>query len=159
MLRLLLLGLGLLGLGLFLTAGEARAVEIDGTVRNAGGGKATIILESDLVPNVGDKVDFFYLTPGTTEEVSVARGTVSAVSLDAVIEVQIEQVTSEVAKDQLVRIHSDAPVKWAAAPPAAAPPAAPLPAPAPVAPAPPAPPPLAALPPVAPAMPPSPRHR
>ena len=58
MLRFLLLGLGLL-----LAAGDARAVELEGTVRNASGGTATVILDSDLIPNVGDKVDVFSEPP------------------------------------------------------------------------------------------------
>jgi hypothetical protein len=105
------------GLGLLLAASEARAVEIEGTVREASGGTATVVTQSELLPNVGDKVDIFFKIPGTNDEVSVGTGSVAAVSQEA-IQVKINTATGEVSKDHLARMHSDKPIKRAAAPPA-----------------------------------------
>lgn len=105
------------GLALWLAATAALAVDIEGTVRDASGGIATIVTQSELLPNVGDKVDIFFKIPGTNDEVSVGTGSVSAIGQDA-IQVKIEQATGEVSRDHLVRMHSDKPIKRAAAPPA-----------------------------------------
>lgn len=107
--------------GLLFAAIDALAVDIEGTVRDARGGTATVVTQSDLLPNVGDKVDIFFKIPGTNDEVSVATGSVTGVSQDA-IQVKIEKATGEVSKDHLARIHSDKPTKRAAAPAPAAPP-------------------------------------
>jgi WD40 repeat protein len=118
-----MLRVALLGLGLLVSLGSAGAAEIEGTVREASGGKASIVIPFDVLPNVGDKVDFFSLAPGTTDEVPLGSGSVSSVSPDAVLEVKIEQAISEISKDNLVRIHTEATAKPGAVPSAVAPPA------------------------------------
>jgi hypothetical protein len=110
-----------IGMSLLLAAGKAGAVEIQGTVRDSAGGTATVVTESEFLPNVGDKVEFYFLS-GTSEEVSLVSGRVSRAGEDS-IEVEIMETTGELLKDRLARIHSDKPVKRAAAPPGATPPA------------------------------------
>lgn len=95
---------------MLLFVAPAMPVEIDGTVRDARGETATIVTESNLVPNVGDKIEIFFNMPGTDIEVSVGAGRVSEVAADS-INAQIEQATGEIARDQLVRIFSDNPTQ------------------------------------------------
>lgn len=127
------------GLALLLAAAEAQAVDIDGSVRNASGGTATVVSPSELVPRVGDKVEIFFKIPGTSDEISIATGRVTAVGADS-IEVAIDKATGRIVGGQLARIHSDHPKKRAAAapatPPAASKPAASKPAPGAAAPGP-----------------------
>jgi hypothetical protein len=99
----------------FLTM-PALSAEINGTVREASGNTATIITESDLVPNVGDKVEIFFKMSGTDIDISVATGRVTKIGVDS-IEAEVEQATGEVARDQLVRIHSDTPAQRERPPP------------------------------------------
>jgi hypothetical protein len=105
------------GLALLLAAAEAQAVDIDGSVRNASGGTATVVSPSELVPRVGDKVEIFFKIPGTSDEISIATGRVTAVGADS-IEVAIDKATGRIVGGQLARIHSDHPTKRAAAAPA-----------------------------------------
>jgi hypothetical protein len=86
------------------------AVEINGTVRSATDKYATIVTDSGLVPTPGDKVTIFFKMPGADEEVSVASGHVVEIVAES-INVQIDNATGEVAKDQLARITSANPRK------------------------------------------------
>ena len=96
--------------------GLCEAVEIRGTVRDAAGGAASIVTASELVPNVGDKVEIFFKIPGGEDEISVGSGRVSGLAADS-IQVKIENATGTVTKDQLARIISENPTKRQPAPP------------------------------------------
>jgi hypothetical protein len=72
-----------IGMSLLLAAGKAGAVEIQGTVRDSAGGTATVVTESEFLPNVGDKVEFYFLS-GTSEEVSLVSGRVSRAGEDSI---------------------------------------------------------------------------
>ncbi|MGH8501769.1 MAG: hypothetical protein ACREVE_04730 [Gammaproteobacteria bacterium] len=97
----------------FLVATPAMSVEIDGTVRDASGSNATVVTQSDLIPNIGDEVEIFFKMP-TGGEITVGTARVSDVGADA-IEVTIQEASGSVAKGQLVRIYSDSPTKKGAA--------------------------------------------
>ncbi|MEY2562791.1 MAG: hypothetical protein QOH88_984 [Verrucomicrobiota bacterium] len=86
------------------------AIEITGTVRSATDKSATIVTDSGLVPTPGDKVAIYFKLQGTEDEISVARGHVVEIVAES-INVQIDNATGEVAKDQLVRITSANPRK------------------------------------------------
>ncbi len=102
------------------------AGEIRGTVRDTTGGVANIITGSELLPNVGDKVEIFFKIPGSDDEVSVGFGRVREITADS-IAVNIETTTGTVAKSQLARITSANPVKRPLAPPVPITPVTPLP--------------------------------
>ena len=68
----------------YLAAAAANGAEINGTVRQAGGDAAKIVVATDLVPNVGDKVDIYFKIPGGDDEVVVAKGKVTEVTGDSV---------------------------------------------------------------------------
>lgn len=108
---------------LFSWCGGALASEIEGVVRNASGDKATIAVNGDVLPKVGDKVDIFFKLSGV--EVSVGSGKVTGVSA-ANIQVKMDHATGTVSKDQRARFHSS-PVRAAKSP-------APSPTPSPAAP-------------------------
>jgi hypothetical protein len=86
----------------------AAAVEIHGTVSDATQDTATIAIEGDSVPNVGDAVEIYFKAPGADEEVSVGNGKVTAISADSV-EAKIDNPTGTLAKDQQARITSENP--------------------------------------------------
>lgn len=86
------------------------AVEINGTVRSATDKYATIVTDSGLVPTPGDKVTIFFKMPGADEEISVASGHVVEIVAES-INVEIDNATGEIAKDQLARITSANPRK------------------------------------------------
>jgi hypothetical protein len=92
---------------------SASAVEIKGTVGSATAATATISIEGDLAPNIGDPVEIFFKMPGVDEEISVGNGKVTAVNADAV-EVKIDEATGTVSKDQLAKITSANPQKHSA---------------------------------------------
>jgi hypothetical protein len=83
----------------------AVGAEIRGTVQTASGETATIAIEGESAPNVGDPVEIFFKLPGADEEISVGSGKVTAVNAD-IVEAKIEKATGTVSKDQLVRINS-----------------------------------------------------
>ena len=93
------------------------AIELNGTVREASGDTAAIVTQSDLLPRVGDKVDIFFTIPGADDEISVGTARVTEIGAES-IKVKVENATGTVAKEQLVRIHSENPTKRAAATPA-----------------------------------------
>jgi len=98
----------------FLALADLGAVEIPGKVQSVSGNTATISVEGDAIPSVGDKISIFFKMPGLDEEVAVGRGTVTAVGADG-ITVRVDEATGTVAKDQLVRITSPNPSKKSAA--------------------------------------------
>lgn len=92
---------------------RAEAVEIKGTVRSVSGSTATVAIEGESMPSVGDKADIFFKLAGAEDEISVASASVVKVDGDAV---QLnEKASGDVAKDQLVRITSPNPQKRTAA--------------------------------------------
>ena len=100
---------------------KADAVEIKGTVRSGSADTATIAIEGESAPNVGDPVEIFFKLPGADTEISVGSGKVTAVHADSV-EAKIDKATGTVAKDQLARIASANPKKRGAASVAGGPP-------------------------------------
>jgi outer membrane protein len=83
-------------------------IEIKGTVRSAAAGSATIAIEGEFAPNIGDPMEVFFKLPGADTEISVGSGNVSAVKAD-VIEAKIDKATGTVSKDQLARMTSAKP--------------------------------------------------
>jgi tetratricopeptide (TPR) repeat protein len=98
---------------------QTQAAEIKGTIRSVGDGTATVALQGDDRPSIGDKAEIYFKVAGTEDDISVATGSVLRVEADSV-ELKIENATGDVAKDQLVRITSSNPQKRPG-PPAATP--------------------------------------
>jgi Skp family chaperone for outer membrane proteins len=101
-------------------ASSLLAAEITGKVRDATADSATVVIDGDALPAVGDRAEIFFKIPGVDEEVSVASGSVLKVDGES-IQIKIEKATGDVAKDHLVRIISDKPQKPAAAQPTVSP--------------------------------------
>ena len=93
-----------------LAAAAANGAEINGTVRQAGGDAAKIVVATDLVPNVGDKVDIYFKIPGGEDEVGVGKGSVTDVSGE-IVSVKITSSTGRIATGQLARFVSEKPQK------------------------------------------------
>jgi hypothetical protein len=87
-------------------ATSSHAAEITGTVQTASGDTATIAIEGDAVPNVGDKAEIFFKLAGADEEISVGSGKVTEVSGTS-IKVKIDNTTGTVEKGQRARITSE----------------------------------------------------
>lgn len=90
--------------------GSAFAADIDGVVKSSTPKYATVVSNSNLVPNPGDKIKIYFKLPGVNTEISVATGHVYGITGPNIM-VQIDQATGTVAKDQLVRITSTNPKK------------------------------------------------
>lgn len=86
-------------------AASLSAAEITGKVRDASGDAATVVIDGDTLPAVGDSAEIFFKIPGADEEISVASGKVTAVDAK-VVKLKIEKTTGTVEKDQLARIKS-----------------------------------------------------
>ena len=86
-------------------ASALSAAEITGKVRDASGDAATVVVDGDALPAVGDSVEIYFKVPGADEEISVASGKVAAVDAK-VVNIKIEKSTGTIAKDQLARIKS-----------------------------------------------------
>lgn len=86
-------------------ASSLSAADITGKVRDASGDTATVVIDGDTLPAVGDSAEIFFKIPGADEEISVASGKVAAVDAK-VVKIKIEKTTGTVEKDQLVRIKS-----------------------------------------------------
>lgn len=87
---------------------NARAIELSGKVQSAQDQTALIEVEGPAIPKISDKAEIFFKLPDLDEEIAVAVGEVAAVNADG-IQLKIEKATGEVARDQLVRIHSAQP--------------------------------------------------
>ena len=94
------------------------AAENKGKVRDAGADNATVVIDGDTLPAVGDSAEIFFKLPGADEEVSVASGTVAAVEAK-VVKIKIEKATGTIEKDQLARIKSGSAPQTSGASPAA----------------------------------------
>ena len=90
--------------------GLLSAIQITGKVAAISGDTATIAMDGDVLPSVGDKVDVFFKMPGSSAEISVAQGHVYEITGEDIM-VEIENATGTVGKDQLVRIDSPNPRK------------------------------------------------
>lgn len=86
-------------------ASSLPAAEIMGKVRDVRGDAATVVIDGDALPAVGDSVEIFFKLAGADEEISVANGTVAGVDAK-VVKIKIENATGTIAKDQLARIKS-----------------------------------------------------
>ena len=92
---------------LALAAASSSAVaEITGKVRGASGDMATVVIEGDTMPAVGDSVEILFRLAGATEDVLVASGKVAAVEAK-VVKVKIENASGAVEKGELVRFSSN----------------------------------------------------
>lgn len=89
-------------------ASSLLAAEITGKVRDASGDAATVVLDGDALPAVGDSAEIFFKIQGADEEISVASGKVAAVEAK-VVKIKIEKATGTIEKDQLARIKSGSP--------------------------------------------------
>ena len=101
-----------------IAATSSRAAEITGTVREASGDTATVVVEGELVPGLGDKAEIFFKFAGGKEEIAVATGTVTGEEAGTV-KVKITEATGEVSKDQLARFTSSNPKPRSASLPSA----------------------------------------
>lgn len=81
------------------------AAEITGKVREASGDAATVVIDGDALPAVGDSVEIFFKIQGADEEISVASGKVAVVEAK-VVKIKIDKATGTIEKDQLARIKS-----------------------------------------------------
>ena len=101
-------------------ANPAPAAKLSATVFAATGTEIQLTLTGDLLPNAGDKVDFFFKVPGLDDEVAVGSGTV--VSADGTTATaKFEQGTGKPQAGQFARIHSAMPRNVKAAPAAPVP--------------------------------------
>jgi nucleoid-associated protein YgaU len=91
-------------------AARAREAELTGTVTDVSGDSIKIALDSDLVPNTHDKVEFFFTIPGLDDEIAVGTGVVTSVKGD-VISARFEEGSGIPKAGNLVRIHSANPRK------------------------------------------------
>lgn len=91
---------------------STEAAEINGKISEASGDTATIVLEGELAPSVGDKAEIFFKHEGV--EISVATGNVAEISATSA-KVKITEASGTVSKDQSARITSDQPSKKPAA--------------------------------------------
>jgi hypothetical protein len=108
-------------------ASSLRAAEITGKVRDAGVDSATVVIDGEALPAVGDSAEIFFKLPGADEEISVASGKVAAVEAK-VVKLKIEKTTGTIEKDQLARIKSGStPTTAVASPTPAASPSTPAP--------------------------------
>jgi hypothetical protein len=87
---------------------QVQAVDINGTVTEAQGDVVQITTQSEVFPNVGDKVTVFFKIPGTDDEILLGSGSVTAIKGE-VIGAKIEKATSPIQKGQLARITSEKP--------------------------------------------------
>ena len=87
------------------TASSLPAAEITGKVRDSSADAATVAIDGDALPAVGDSAEIFFKVPGADEEISVASGSVAAVDAK-VVKIKIEKSTGTIEKDQLARIKS-----------------------------------------------------
>ncbi len=94
----------------------APVAKLSATVFAATGAEIQLTLTGELVPNAGDKVDFFFKVPGLDDEVAVGTGTVLSAD-GTTATAKFEQGTGKPQAGQLARIHSAMPRK-AGAPPA-----------------------------------------
>ncbi len=98
----------------------AESAKLSATIFAVTGTEIQLTLTGDLLPNAGDKVDFFFKVPGLDDEVSVGSGTVLSAD-DTTATAKFEQGTGKPQAGQFARIHSQAPRK------AGAPSSAPMP--------------------------------
>lgn len=87
----------------FAAASSSAVAEITGKVREASGDMATVAIDGDAMPAVGDSVEILFRLAGATEDVLVASGKVAAVEAK-VVKVKIENASGTVVTDQFVRI-------------------------------------------------------
>ena len=114
---------------IFLTVAAATslsAAEITGKVRDASGDAATIMIDGEALPAVGDSAEIFFKVPGADEEISVASGKVAAVEAK-VVRIKIDKATGAIEKDQLARIKSGSSPTTASTSPSPRAPSAPAP--------------------------------
>lgn len=97
-----------LSLGLLLSASPIYGAELSATVREVRGDLASLTMDADLLPAVGEKAEIFFRLAGADDEVSVANGRVAKAEDDAV-EIKIEEATGVVEKNHLARITSEKP--------------------------------------------------
>ena len=83
--------------------GSLGAIQITGKVAAVSGDTATIAMDGDVLPSVGDKADVFFKLGNA--EVSVGSGKVTEATAGS-IKAKIDNKTGTVAKDQLVRIET-----------------------------------------------------
>lgn len=100
--------LAVLVAGTLVPAERLLAVEIQGTVVEARAPTATVKLDGELFPSLGDKVEIVLEIPGLDDVARVASGTVAEVSGDRVV-VKIDRTTGKLATGQRARITSERP--------------------------------------------------
>ncbi|MCY2995664.1 MAG: formylglycine-generating enzyme family protein [Planctomycetota bacterium] len=79
------------------------AAELKGKVESVKDATITIRLESDVRPNLGERVEVFFEVPGLNELAKVATGTVIAVG-GGIVEAKIEKSTGTVTPGQIAKI-------------------------------------------------------
>ena len=109
------------------SAPGTQPAKLSATVFAANGTEIQLTLTGELVPNAGDKVDFFFKVPGLGDEVSVGSGVIQSADGKTAI-AKFETGTGKPQAGYLARIHSEAPRKAALPPPSTPDTAAPDPA-------------------------------
>ncbi len=88
-------------------AASLHGAEIMGEVRDIAGETASVLIEGEVLPALGDSGEIFFKVVDDAE-VSVGSGRILRVENDS-IELKIENATGDVAKGQLVRFTSENP--------------------------------------------------
>ncbi len=85
-------------------AGSARAAQLSGKIATVSGANATITMDGDVLPNVGDRINVFFRLGKA--EVGVGEGEIVEAK-PGTIKARIDHASGTVARDQLVRIEPD----------------------------------------------------
>ena len=93
---------------IFFLAGILRAETIAGKISDARGDGATVVVEANLLPVVGDAVTIYFMLPGVDEEVLVGTGKVTSIKGE-LVNVTVDNLKGTLQKDQLARIDSKNP--------------------------------------------------
>ena len=101
-----------------------QGVILPGTVSAVSGETITLTLTGDLLPNAGDRVDFFFKIPDIGDEVSVGSGVIQSAD-GKTATAKFEKGSGKPQAGQLARIHSEAPRKATLPPPVSMPPTLP----------------------------------
>jgi FG-GAP repeat len=91
-------------------SGRSLGAEIKGKVIEVKDVTVKITTDSELIPSVGDQLEIVFAIPGVDDVAHVAEGKVTEIGGDFIL-AKIERAKGKVAKNQIVRIISNNPVK------------------------------------------------
>jgi len=96
--------------GMLQSQAAAIGAEIKGKVAEATEKTVRIVTDSDLLPNIGDKVEIYFEIPGLDDAVQVGTGLVTAVDANS-ITATIGETKTQLTRNQLARVTSASPRK------------------------------------------------